>query len=1473
MNLLQQMPAPGGRILRCAGDILEFTLDVAGAPRPGRAFVRTNIGRAHILRREIIDHTDKAKPYLAADWHDVPMDPVAPGRWRVRLALANPGFFLAKSFFLPAGAESPEWPEGGNVSVKVAPAFSFCGNSIYTAFTRQFREESTAHAEAAHAGTIDALGREGYAVIPPSGTFRGIIRRLDHIVGDMGFRIIQLLPVHPVPTTYARMGRYGSPFASLDFFNVDPAYAEFDGRTTPLDQFRELADAVHAREARLFIDLPANHTGWASAFQTSHPEWFRRKADGSFLSPGAWGVVWEDLVALDYSIPALRSAMAEVFLFWCAQGVDGFRCDAGYMIPAETWQYIIARVREAFPETVFLLEGLGGKIEVTDELLTKSNLDWAYSELFQEENRDAITAYLGSTADRAESIGPLVHFAETHDNNRLAARGKTFSSMRTALSALLSYQGAYGITAGVEWFCRDKIDVHGAPPLNWGASENQIALLSRLNTLLDTHPSFAAGATVRLVQRGGGNVLAALRERPGAEPVLVCVNLDAQNPQRVEWPASLFAPVQAHDLLADGPVPVARSGDVASIPLAPGEVRALVAEARPRQTGFSKNGAEGTRSARPEPQAVARQRLNRLALYVLGLLGDGGVLPPEFANADAAGDALAADPVAFCARGEDGASREGAMPRCVEWNWPRDARRTVMVPPGFLVCVRAPVHFRALIKDEAGRAIAHANAVRLADGSSATLLQPPEYDGTRRSLTLEVVAFEEVPGSRFSVPGSRFSVPGSQFPANRQTVKPSNRQTVVRRVRASLILLPPAKEARFRIAISGDELRAGGQSAVLANRRGAMSHVQSGWGSIRSQYDAILAVNPNPRVPDNRLVFFTRCLAWVRNRGYSYELDATCTESFTVEKGGRAAVWRFRTPVGMGREVSLVFRLVLSESTNRVDLQLIRCRDASPSALDDGQPVTLVLRPDVEARDFHCKTLAYQGAEQSLPAAVRPCATGFDFTPGGMPACTMRLQGGAFHAEPRWTYALPHPDDASRGLGPSGDVFSPGWFEVSLRGGEWRALAAGVKGEMARDCSSEAPVSGELSATFAASLRRKSEDIRLADWLAADPLAIYVADRDSLKTVIAGFPWFLDWGRDTLIVLRGLIAAGKTDDAVAIIREFGRFEENGTLPNIIHGETVGNRDTADAPLWYAVAVRDLMDALGAKKVASLKCGDRTVRDVIRSIVGNYLRGTPNGIRVDHATGLVFSPSHFTWMDTNYPAGTPREGYPVEIQALWIAALALLREKLGVREFSAVEERARASLLRLYVMPEGWLADSLRAKAGQGADEAVAEDALRPNQLLAVTLGAVPPHGDISKAILRATSELLVPGSIRSLADRPVNVEQPVYGANGLLNDPHNPFWGEYVGDEDTRRKPAYHNGTAWGWQFPLYCEALAMVYGKAAHKPAGALLASVAELMGTGSLGQLPEILDGATPHIQRGCLAQAWSVSEVVRVWKLLRL
>ena len=241
---------------------------------------------------------------------------------------------------------------------------------------------------------VKSLDEAGYTVIPPSGTFRDLIGELDFIIGHLGCRIVQLLPIHPTPTTYARMGRFGSPYAALSFTAVDPALAEFDPKATPMEQFVELVDAVHARGARLFIDIAINHTGWAASLHETHPQWLSREPDGQIENPGAWGVVWADLTRLDYSHEDLWQYMADVFLTWCRRGVDGFRCDAGYMIPTPAWRYMIGKVRDQFPNVIFLLEGLGGKISVTRDLLNWADFNWAYSELFQNYDRGQIEHYL-----------------------------------------------------------------------------------------------------------------------------------------------------------------------------------------------------------------------------------------------------------------------------------------------------------------------------------------------------------------------------------------------------------------------------------------------------------------------------------------------------------------------------------------------------------------------------------------------------------------------------------------------------------------------------------------------------------------------------------------------------------------------------------------------------------------------------------------------------------------------------------------------------------------------------------------------------------------------------------------------------------------------------------------------------------------------------------------------------------------------
>jgi len=153
----------------------------------------------------------------------------------------------------------------------------------------------------------------------------------------------------------------------------------------------------------------------------------------------------------------------------------------------------------------------------------------------------------------------------------------------------------------------------------------------------------------------------------------------------------------------------------------------------------------------------------------------------------------------------------------------------------------------------------------------------------------------------------------------------------------------------------------------------------------------------------------------------------------------------------------------------------------------------------------------------------------------------------------------------------------------------------------------------------------------------------------------------------------------------------------------------------------------------------------------------------------------------------------------------------------------------------------------------------------------VTLDAVTDP-ELCRKILQSCSLLLIPGGIRSLDDAEVKFELPVRGAHGqLLNDPKHPYQGRYEGDEDTRRKVAYHNGTAWSWQFPAYCEACFKVYGEDGRMLARSLLSSMTLPMNAGCLCQITEIMDGDYPHIQRGCGAQAWSVSEFFRVWKML--
>ena len=611
---------------------------------------------------------------------------------------------------------------------------------------------------------------------------------------------------------------------------------------------------------------------------------------------------------------------------------------------------------------------------------------------------------------------------------------------------------------------------------------------------------------------------------------------------------------------------------------------------------------------------------------------------------------------------------------------------------------------------------------------------------------------------------------------------------------------------------------------VCANRVGTCVQARAAWGGIESKYDALLAANLNAAGPDDRRVVFTRARQWLRRGAEFREVTGDAVTEFTAVSH-RELEWSFAM---MGAQWAV--RLTLG------DANAVRLRWHSWQAADDEWE--FVVRPDLENRSFHGVTQAFRGPEMAFRDAVQSRTTGLSFDLGK--GWRLELESGAhFEREAQWTYMVPLPFEEARGLEPATDLFSPGAFRWKAGEMELRAEVSNV----ARDSSQESADCGPEGQAA---------------------LELFLAERDGGLTVIAGFPWFLDWGRDSLIFARGLAAAGQVNEALSIVRRFAEFVSGGSIPNLIRGTDASNRETSDAPLWLVIALRDI--AAVRPSALAENAGSQTLAQVACDIVRAHLEGTRHGVRFDAASGLLWSPAHYTWMDTDRPAGTPREGYPVEIQALWAAALEFGHSLNAAAGWAELAERVRQSVARLFWREaDGFLADCLHAPAGVPAAEATADDHLRPNQLLAITLGLLRDAGQCRR-ILSACQCLLIPGALRSLAPRRVNYPLPVEWNGGALHDPHAPYHGSYTGPEETSRKPAYHNGTAWTWLYPTFCEALALVF-PGQRDEARAMMSASAWLMRDGCAGQLAEIADGDAPHALRGCGAQAWSVSEWLRV------
>ncbi len=1287
-------------------------------------------------------------------------------------------------------------------------------------------------------------------MLPPSGKLRDLMRELPHIVDGLGCRILHLLPVNPTPTTYARFGRFGSPYAALDLTAIDPALVEFDRRTTGVEQFCELARATHAHGARLFLDLVVNHTGWSAALQEQHPEWYLRDADGRFVSPGAWGVTWEDLVELDDSQRDLWDHLAAALLTWCRRGVDGFRCDAGYQVPMPVWQYLIARVREEYPDTVFLLEGLGGSWQDTESLLTEGGMQWAYSELFQEYAGFQVSGYLDHALKQSGRVGLLVHYSETHDNERLARKGRAWSLLRNRLCALTSLCGGFGFTCGVEWLATERIKVHGCTGLNWQATGHLLPELKQLTRLVADHPCFLDGARCTRLSPPASNILALQRDSAeGLDRALVLVNTDVDKPGMLDLPASALPaaapiPIEEWQELLGQPLPVVRRQPDGGVrfELGPGAAYCLADRMTPR--GLTGDPYRLARARAAWWIQALRHRFESEDLGPHSFVELAAIVAADPRRALGAADQLERD---LARRDLLGALQSAlgheAYPRVVVWER-SDVRRVVLVPPQHWLLVQDSIPFRATLTRPGSDRVVNAESVPMAGGHVACFL--PHVAAGPARLTVQHCV---------------------------ETAAP---------VIGQLQCLPAEPGGRSRGA---EALRSG--IVLLTNGRGGMARMGVDLGRIASKYDCLLAANLHPRLPVDRHVFAKRVRVWANAGGFITPLNGGNLIHFDP---GPPARWTFGAAAGDGRRagIELVAAMVPDANTTVLHFGLLPVPELGP-AEQAAPDVRLTVRVDIEDRSFHAETKGNGGSEHHFHthAHTLPDQPGFAFTPAPDRQLRVHASSGLYHPAPEWSHNIPHPVEASRGQEPCGDAYSPGWFDLPLRPGEpvtvWVSAEPEPPGALpsgrtptAREAEAAGMSPGRqpgkrtggTSLSFEHHLRRAAGD--------------FVVRRDDARTVIAGYPWFLDWGRDTLICARGLLAGGMVDEVRQFLVAFGRFEEQGTLPNTIQGENASNRDTSDAPLWYGIVAEELAaqaqrEGADDPRSTTVDAGRRTVADVLRSIAVHYVRGTPNGIRMDPESGLIWSPSHFTWMDTNYPAGTPRAGYPIEIQALWIRLLRQL-DRLGApaagEAWARLADRAEASFHSwFWLEDQGWFADALLAAPQVPARTATPDTALRSNSLFPISLRLV--RGERARRCVEAAQRhLLVPGALRSLAPLPVTPPLPIRSADGrLLNDPNQPYWGRYEGDEDTRRKPAYHNGTAWVWTLPTFCEALACAWDFAPEAVAAArsILGSVDALLAEGCLGHLPEIVDGDAPHAPRGCDAQAWSLTEVLRVWQLL--
>ncbi|ACK73554.1 glycogen debranching enzyme [Gloeothece citriformis PCC 7424] len=623
-------------------------------------------------------------------------------------------------------------------------------------------------------------------------------------------------------------------------------------------------------------------------------------------------------------------------------------------------------------------------------------------------------------------------------------------------------------------------------------------------------------------------------------------------------------------------------------------------------------------------------------------------------------------------------------------------------------------------------------------------------------------------------------------------------------------------------------------------------------GMLTRGYHGLLIAALKP--PLQRTLLLTKLDEIADYKSKIYPLYSNCWADGTLEKGGEInlenftregtiPIWNYRL-----EDAKLEKRIWMQPEENITYIHY--------SLIEATEPLKLSVKALVNYRDHHSRTFGGHWQMQINPVNYGVCITA---TPEATPFYLFCSHPQAkIFLTPVWYYGFKLAAERDRGLYDLDDNFLAATFEITLNVNESVTFVA--------SCDPNPSLEGNTQLNIRRAYEREIMDIfrktnpniinPFIDQLvlAADQFIVKrpLPNQTTGKTIIAGYHWFSDWGRDTMISLPGLtLSTGRSEIARSILLTFSEYISQGMLPNRFPDDGAplndGDYNTVDATLWYFEAIRAYYEATEDHQFLE------QIYPILTDIIDWHCRGTRYNIHLDPQDGLIYAGvegKQLTWMDAKVGdwVVTPRIGKPVEINALWYNALLTLShfsQKLH-KPCQVYQEMAQLTLKgfqRFWNEDLGYCFDVLDTPTGN-------DSCLRPNQIFAVSLPASPLTVEQQKKVVDVCQkELLTPYGLRSLAP----------------SDPN--YKGDYRGDQ-LERDGAYHQGIVWGWLIGAFVMAYLRVYRD--KKGANQFLIPIIDHLETAGLGTISEIFEGNEPFYDKGCIAQAWSVAEVLRTWLL---